>query len=116
MEIAMDSNREHKRSTATGQAVARAFVQTVVHTVDLLEEAISVAERVGFTVRRQWLTEGVGGACRVGAQRILFVNLAASSAEQLAQVVEAIRSVELAEDIAISDSLGRMLARSKDPS
>ncbi len=87
----------------------RGSVPTAVHTVDLLEEAISAAERAGFTVRSQWLADGLGGACRVGAQRILFINLASSSGEQLAQVIEALRGDELVASAEVSDALRRLL-------
>jgi hypothetical protein len=82
-----------------------------MHTVDVLEEALLLAESCGFLVRRQWLAEGLGGMCRVGEQRVLFVNLAASSEEQLGHVVEALRSLDLSlKDLGLSDSLKRLLA------
>ncbi len=81
-----------------------------IHTVDLLEEAILVAERSGYLIRRLWLAEGVGGPCRVGAQRVLFVNLANSTNEQLALVIGALRSVVLNGDPSVSEGLKRLLA------
>ena len=82
-----------------------------MHTVDLLEEALILAEKNGFLVRRQWLAEGLGGMCRIGEQRVLFVNLAESSEEQLDRTLKALRSVDLSlEDPDLSDSLKRLLA------
>jgi hypothetical protein len=81
-----------------------------MHTVDLLEEALLLAEERGFLVRRQWLAEGLGGMCRIGEQRVLFVNLAASNEEQLDKALEALRSLNLScEDLNSSDSLTRLL-------
>jgi hypothetical protein len=82
-----------------------------MHTVDLLDEALALAERAGFLIRRKWLGEGLGGACRIGQQRVLFVNLSASSEEQLSEAVAALRGCELSSvNFAISDSLKRLLA------
>jgi len=81
-----------------------------MHTVDLLEEALALAERNGFSVRRQWLAEGLGGMCRIGELRVLFINLAASNDEQLGHAIEALRSLSLSsKDISLSDSLKRLL-------
>jgi len=81
-----------------------------MHTVDLLEEALALAERNGFSIRRQWLAEGLGGMCRIGDQRVLFINLAASSDEQLGQAIQALRSLNLSgKDHTLSDSLKRLL-------
>ncbi len=83
-----------------------------MHTVDLLEEALTLAQRNGFSIRRQWLAEGLGGMCRIGGQRVLFINLGASSDEQLDRAVEALRSLNLSDkDNSLSDSLKRLLAR-----
>ncbi|MDX1925279.1 MAG: hypothetical protein SFV81_02100 [Pirellulaceae bacterium] len=81
-----------------------------MHTVDLLEEALALAERSGVSVRRQWLAEGLGGMCRIGAQRVLFVNLAASNEEQLEHTLAALRSLQLSsQGLTVSDSLKRLL-------
>lgn len=81
-----------------------------MHTVDLLEEALLLAEKKGILIRRQWMAEGLGGMCRIGQQQLLFVNLAATCDEQLNQVIDALQSVTLSvEDLNISDSLKRRL-------
>lgn len=63
-----------------------------MHSVDVLEEAIALAEYCGFEARREFLGESTGGACRIGGQWILFVDLSLPAAEQLSQVIAAIRS------------------------
>ena len=62
-----------------------------MHSVDLLEEALSVAMNSGFEIRQEWLNERGGGACRIGEQWILFVDLSLTAQEQLEQVADALR-------------------------
>ena len=63
-----------------------------MHSVDVLEEAIELAECSGFEVRREFLGESTGGACRIAGQWLLFVDLSLPAAEQLSQVVTALRT------------------------
>ncbi len=65
------------------------------HSVDLLEEALQLARSLGFEVRREWLKEAVGGACRVGDRWILYCDLSLTADEQLRQVVEALQNSRL---------------------
>ncbi len=62
-----------------------------MHLVDLLEEALGLAMNSGFDVRQEWLNENGGGACRIGQQRVLFVDLSLSAQEQLEQIVAALK-------------------------
>lgn len=66
-----------------------------MHSVDVLEELIALAEFYDFEVRREFLGESTGGACRIGGQWILFVDLSLPAAEQLSQVVAAVRTTGL---------------------
>jgi hypothetical protein len=82
-----------------------------MHTVDLLEEAILLAKREGFSVRRQWLGETAGGPCRIGTQKVLFINLSLTAEEQLHQAVQGLRSIRLDTDQAtLSSTLRRLLS------
>lgn len=63
-----------------------------MHSVDILEEVIGLAEYYGFEVRREFLGESTRGACRIGGHWILFVDLSLPAAEQLSQVIAAVRS------------------------
>jgi hypothetical protein len=63
------------------------------HTVQLLEVALAVARSAGYEVRMEWLGGQTGGACEVAGRRWLFVDLALSPAEQLEQVVVALRGL-----------------------
>lgn len=62
-----------------------------MHAVELLEEALELAAAAGFAIRREWLGESVGGACRIGPQWTLFVDLSLPANEQLEQVVRALQ-------------------------
>lgn len=63
-----------------------------MHSVDVLEEAIELAESSGFEVRREFLGESTGGACRIAGRWLLFVDQALPASEQLTQVIGALRA------------------------
>ena len=62
-----------------------------MHTVQMLEQLLALAERMGYTVRQEWLGGGGGGACEFGGRRYIFVDLALNVVEQLEQVASALR-------------------------
>lgn len=65
-----------------------------MHCVDQLEQALQIAMNSGFQVRQEWLNEKGGGACRIGDQKVLFVDLSLTAEEQLEQVVAALRTLD----------------------
>jgi hypothetical protein len=80
-----------------------------MHTVELLEEAISTAESLGFHLRYEWLDGIGGGPCKFGGQQIIFVDLALSPREQFEQVLEALREAPNTASLALSASLRQIL-------
>ena len=62
-----------------------------MHTVELLEEAIALAERVGFQVRQEWLGGSGGGDCEIKGQKWIFLDLAVGPLDQLELVLETLR-------------------------
>ena len=62
-----------------------------MHTVELLEQAIALAEQRGFVVRQDWLSGSTAGACEFKGRRWLLIDLAQSPREQLDLVLEALR-------------------------
>ncbi len=62
-----------------------------MHTVDLLDEAVALAERLGYRVRNEWLGGSGGGGCEVRGSRWIFLDLALGPAEQLEQVLATLR-------------------------
>lgn len=67
-----------------------------MHTVEMRERMIRLAEELGYTVRQEWLGGAAGGLCEFGGRRVIFLDLALSAVEQLDQLATA-----LADDPAI---------------
>ncbi len=63
-----------------------------MHTVELLSEALSLAESLGYGIRHEWLGGTSGGLCEIAGQRWLFVDLALNPIEQLDQVIQGLQS------------------------
>ena len=63
-----------------------------MHTVELLEQALCVAEQLGYKTRQEWLGGTGGGACEFAGTKWIFVDLALTAIEQLEQVTEALRN------------------------
>jgi len=62
-----------------------------MHTVELLEQVLQVAGRLGYGVRHEWLGGQGCSTCEFGGRKWLFVDLAVSASEQLDQVAEALQ-------------------------
>lgn len=62
-----------------------------MHTVDLLEQALDLATRLGYTVRQEWLAGSGGGGCELKGHKLFFLDLDLGPGEQLEQVLEALR-------------------------
>jgi hypothetical protein len=63
-----------------------------MHTVELLEDALGVAEQLGYRIRHEWLGGSGGGACEICGKKWIFVDLALNAIEQLEQVTEALKA------------------------
>ena len=63
-----------------------------MHSVQRMEAAIALAQRIGWKVRYEYLGEVGGGACEIGGQKWIFVDLALTPYEQLDQVLEALKA------------------------
>lgn len=62
-----------------------------MHTVELLEQALDLAGRLGYIVRQEWLGGSGGGGCELRGQKMLFLDLATEPADQLDQVLDTLR-------------------------
>lgn len=62
-----------------------------MHTVELLEEALSLAELAGYQVRQEWLAGAAGGCCEIKGRKWLFLDVSAAPLDRLEQVLEALR-------------------------
>jgi hypothetical protein len=63
-----------------------------MHTVGLLQEALALAEQLGYRIRQEWLGGTGGGACEFAGRKWIFVDLALNAVEQLTQVSEALQA------------------------
>ena len=62
-----------------------------MHTVELLQEALEVARRLGYEVRQDWLGGNGGGHCIVRGRKWLLLDVAQTVSEQLDVVTDALR-------------------------
>jgi hypothetical protein len=62
-----------------------------MHTVEMRERMIRLAEELGYQVRQEWLGGAGGGVCEFGGRRHIFVDLALSAVEQLEQLAGALQ-------------------------
>ena len=62
-----------------------------MHTVVMLAHALNLAERLGYSVRQEWIDGNGGGACEVRGRKYLFIDLAAAPAEQFEKVLATLR-------------------------
>jgi hypothetical protein len=79
-----------------------------MHTVELLEEALSVAEQLGYAIRHEWMG-GSGGACEIAGKQWLFVDLSLTTAEQLDQVIESFKSHQGVHALRLSPAMAHLL-------
>ena len=62
-----------------------------MHTVELLQEALDAARRLGYEVRQDWLGGNGGGHCLVRGRKWLLLDVAQTADEQLEIVADALR-------------------------
>ena len=83
-----------------------------MHTVELLEHALAAARQLGYGVRHEWL-EGGGGACLLRGRKWLFLDLAQTPIEQLAQVAAVLRTEPATQRLELPPALRSYLALRK---
>lgn len=62
-----------------------------MHKAQLLQEAVRLAQRLGYEIRQDWLGGGSGGACEIRGHKLMFIDLAVDIEDQLEQVVDGLR-------------------------
>jgi len=80
-----------------------------MNTVKLLEEAVSLAEQLGYRVRHEWLGGSGGGGCEIKGRKWLFLDLALGPTDQLEQVLDTLRREPLAVSRTMPAALGALL-------
>ncbi|PQO43413.1 hypothetical protein [Blastopirellula marina] len=84
-----------------------------MHTLDLLEQAITAAEQLGYRVRREWLDGNGGGSCEVAGKKWIFLDLSLDSHEQLMQVLDAVAQDEALQTIPLPSALESLAQRAR---
>ena len=80
-----------------------------MHTVELLQEGLHTAERLGYRIRHEWLGGSGGGACEIKGRKWLFVDLALGPLDQLEQVLDALRRDRAALTLPMAEALRQAL-------
>ena len=79
-----------------------------MHTVELLDEALSVARQLGYGVRHEWMG-GTGGACEIAGKSWLFVDLSSTTDEQLDLVIDALKPHQGIHSLKLSPAISHLL-------
>jgi hypothetical protein len=62
-----------------------------MHTVEMLEQALDLLARLGYSVRQDGLAGSGGGGCELKGRKLFFLDLDLGPAEQFEQVLETLR-------------------------
>jgi hypothetical protein len=76
-----------------------------MHTVVQLAYAINLAERLGYSVRQEWIDNNGGGGCELHGRRFLFIDLAAPPGDQLEMVLGVLRREPAAAELSMPKEL-----------
>jgi hypothetical protein len=82
-----------------------------MHTVQLVCEALRVAEQLGYRIRQEWLGGLGGGVCEIRGRKSLFIDLTWGPAERLENLLDALRGDPATETIAMPRELRNLLAQ-----
>jgi hypothetical protein len=80
-----------------------------MHTVELLAHAVDLAGRAGYVVRQEWLDGNGGGACEFRGRKVFFLDLSLGPADQLEQVLHALRGDAKADRLPMAAELRELL-------
>ena len=80
-----------------------------MHSVELMERAITMAKGLGWQIRYENLGEVGGGACEIAGKKWIFIDLALSPLEQFEQVIDALRGDAATYTANVPDCLSELL-------
>lgn len=86
-----------------------------MHTIDLAEQAIYWAEKLGYKIRYEWLGGSQGGLCEFAGKKFIFVDISLSQIEQFEQLREALMQIPEAKVSNLSPSLRKFLGLGQIP-
>jgi hypothetical protein len=81
-----------------------------MRTANLLEQLLDLAKQLGYTVRMEDLGGEGGGICEFGGKKWLFVDLTATSADQLQRTCDCLRLDPHLSRVALSPQMDEVLA------
>ena len=82
-----------------------------MHTIELLEQALDLAGRLGYTIRQDWLAGNGGGGCELRGRKLFFLDLDLAVDEQLQQILETVRREPDAPNLPMSQELRQRLGK-----
>ena len=80
-----------------------------MHHVELLEQALTVARKLGFLVREEYVGDIDGGSCVVRGQKMLFLDPQLSIPDRLVIVCEALAAEEQLDRSNLPEELAQRL-------
>jgi hypothetical protein len=83
-----------------------------MHTVEMLERALDLAGRLGYSIRQEALA-GRGGGCELKGRRLFFLDLDLGPGEQLEEVLETLRREPAAANLSMPQELRDLLRMRK---
>ncbi len=81
-----------------------------MHTVELLDHALDLAQKLGYQIRQEWLGGEGGGSCVLKGCKLFFLDLALSPREQFEQLIDVLRHDPHAADLPMPKELHAQLA------
>ncbi|TWT85641.1 hypothetical protein Pla123a_04480 [Posidoniimonas polymericola] len=81
-----------------------------MHAVELRNQAVAAAKRVGIEVREDWFDGRGGGVCQLKGRAILLLDLAQTADEQLELLLAALRDEPQTQELELSNELRAELA------
>lgn len=80
-----------------------------MHTVELLNQVLALAKQLGYTVRMEDLGGEGGGICEFGGKRWLFVDLTASTVDQLRRTCDSLRDDPKLDGMSLSPQIDQAI-------
>jgi len=63
-----------------------------MHVVDVMEETLRLAKRIGYCIRQEWLGGSGCGGCEIHGRKFLFLDLSLGPDEQLDLVLDTLKN------------------------
>ncbi|MEX1223171.1 MAG: hypothetical protein WEA31_01365 [Pirellulales bacterium] len=80
-----------------------------MHTVELLATALTAAQQRGYRIREEDLGGDGGGGCEINGQKWLFLDLAMTTREQLAVVLQVLREEQAEAGVQVPAEAARQI-------